>query len=311
MDNPGYSFVIPSYNDAGNLARQFEFFFRRSEQIQLIIVDDHSTDDTPNLVRGATAPPNVEIRYLRQEEQGGPGRARNHGMQYLDREHTLFLDADDLLADYFFEYANMFPLGNSIDFSLFKYHVAHKPSHRYTYNMHHNDNAFFSSFRAGAFPVEPETVESAVGAVSTTNFPWNKLYRTQFLMDADIRFPDIRMHEDISVHWRSFMRSQAFSILSWMPPLITHYESQGGQRATNYIGEHRLHIFPELSELLKEIRISEYESTLIVEFKRFTDRLFSWMTGRLFEGASRDQLEWRPLYRSEIAKFKHAMRKEL
>ncbi|WP_152618556.1 glycosyltransferase family 2 protein, partial [Leisingera sp. ANG-Vp] len=46
QDLPGYSFIIPAYNDAAGLQRHFAYFATCSERVQLVIVDDCSADGT-------------------------------------------------------------------------------------------------------------------------------------------------------------------------------------------------------------------------------------------------------------------------
>jgi glycosyltransferase involved in cell wall biosynthesis len=59
--------------------------------IEIIVVDDGSTDQTPDAVRKLSAP----IRYLRQENRG-PSAARNVGVRIASTEIIAFIDADDL-----------------------------------------------------------------------------------------------------------------------------------------------------------------------------------------------------------------------
>lgn len=59
--------------------------------LEIIVVDDGSTDATPALLASLGG----DVCVLRQERQG-PAAARNHGLQLAQGEMMAFLDADDL-----------------------------------------------------------------------------------------------------------------------------------------------------------------------------------------------------------------------
>ncbi|MDP9179229.1 MAG: glycosyltransferase family 2 protein [Gemmatimonadota bacterium] len=97
------SAIIPVYN-RGDLLREAvgSVLAQTHRPIEIIIVDDGSTDDTTAVCAElATAHPDV-IRSVRQEN-GGPGLARETGRQLARGEFIQYLDSDDLLAPQKFE----------------------------------------------------------------------------------------------------------------------------------------------------------------------------------------------------------------
>ena len=63
------------------------------QEIEIIIVDDGSTDDTENIVRDLKERDD-RIQYIQQKNQG-PGAARNRGIAKAAGKYIAFLDADD------------------------------------------------------------------------------------------------------------------------------------------------------------------------------------------------------------------------
>ena len=303
MTARSYSFIIPAYNDRDGIARHLAYFRDVRAPVQLVIVDDCSEDDTADLVASAKMPDHVEITYHRQAENGGPAAARNTGLELATRDYLLFLDADDLLAPCFFDVMRLAPFGPGVDFVMFKHHLSTRADLRFTYDMHQVDRAFFSRNPYSPFPVQTFRLKDRPEAPGTVNFPWNKLYRRDFLLQAGIAFPDLRMHEDITPHWQSFLRSESFGVLYWAPPLLTHYEIPHADRATQYVGEKRMGVFAELARVEKELQAHPDRDRLQPVFAEFCTHLFHWLTGPLCAAGDTEARLWRVQYQKAVEAF--------
>lgn len=87
------STIIPAYQSARDLPRVLEACSRQTlAPHEIIVVDDGSTDATPDVCRAHAA----TIDYIRLEN-GGVARARNIGARRATGDLLLFLDADDIL----------------------------------------------------------------------------------------------------------------------------------------------------------------------------------------------------------------------
>jgi glycosyltransferase involved in cell wall biosynthesis len=84
------SAVIPAYNSAATLPRAIDSVLRQTVPVQVIVVDDGSTDGTPELLRGYGA----RITVIRQPNAGA-GAARSLGTKAARTDLIAFLDADD------------------------------------------------------------------------------------------------------------------------------------------------------------------------------------------------------------------------
>lgn len=93
------SVIIPTYNYARLLPRALDSVLaQHSDDIELIVVDDGSGDDTAEVL----APYAARHRQMRVIHQGNAGAAaaRNHGIREARGAYALLLDADDeLLPD--------------------------------------------------------------------------------------------------------------------------------------------------------------------------------------------------------------------
>lgn len=85
------SVVIPTYNRAYILGAAIQSALDQTHQpVEVIVVDDGSSDGTADLVRGFDA----RVRYIRQDN-AGVSAARNTGMRSARGEFVALLDSDD------------------------------------------------------------------------------------------------------------------------------------------------------------------------------------------------------------------------
>ena len=94
MSAPLLSVVIPTWNRARLVCEAIDSArAQRPGAVEVIVVDDHSTDGTFELL---TERYGSSIKLLRMPRRSGPGAARNAGVRVATGELLAFLDSDDL-----------------------------------------------------------------------------------------------------------------------------------------------------------------------------------------------------------------------
>lgn len=89
------SIVIPSYNRASSLQRAIKSALMQARSdIEIIVVDDGSSDETSKVVDSLSEANNCII-YCRHENNRGAQAARNTGAKVARGEWISFLDSDD------------------------------------------------------------------------------------------------------------------------------------------------------------------------------------------------------------------------
>ena len=87
------SAIIPTYNNKALLKDAIDCVLSQSFQdIELIVIDDGSTDDTAALVKSID---DSRLKYF-YKVNGGVSSARNMGLDKANGQYIAFLDADDL-----------------------------------------------------------------------------------------------------------------------------------------------------------------------------------------------------------------------
>lgn len=92
---PVVSIVIPCFNHGRYLGEALASIGTPAVRTEIIVVDDGSTDETPDVV--ARFESANDVRALRQEN-AGLAAARNRGLAESRGRFVVFLDADDRLA---------------------------------------------------------------------------------------------------------------------------------------------------------------------------------------------------------------------
>lgn len=99
-DKPLVSVIVPTYNRAHILHNALNSLLEQSyNNIEIIVVDDGSTDDTAELINRYN---NDHIKYFFQQNTGQAG-ARNTGLRHATGDIVASLDSDDIWYPNFLE----------------------------------------------------------------------------------------------------------------------------------------------------------------------------------------------------------------
>ncbi|WP_308013619.1 bifunctional glycosyltransferase/CDP-glycerol:glycerophosphate glycerophosphotransferase [Streptomyces beigongshangae] len=96
---PDVSVVVIVYNDEARLATAVDSVLRQTlRNVEAVIVDDRSTDGSYEVAQGLARRHPGRVRTFRLDENsGGCGAPRNHGIRQARGTHVVFLDSDDVL----------------------------------------------------------------------------------------------------------------------------------------------------------------------------------------------------------------------
>ena len=90
------SVIIPVYNVEKYLKESLESVVNQTlNDIEIICIDDGSTDSSPSILKEYQN--NDERFIIINQENSGPGAARNRGIKEAKGKYTYFLDSDDYL----------------------------------------------------------------------------------------------------------------------------------------------------------------------------------------------------------------------
>ena len=91
-----FSVVIPCYNYARYLEACVASVLSQGVKVQVIVIDDCSTDETPKV--GAALAKDPRVTFLRHEVNQGHIKTYNEGLALATGDYTALISADDLLT---------------------------------------------------------------------------------------------------------------------------------------------------------------------------------------------------------------------
>ncbi|WP_280700869.1 glycosyltransferase [Kitasatospora sp. GP82] len=185
---PAVSVVIAAYNAAGTVGRAIQSAqLQTVDAIEILVVDDHSQDNTVELVQGfAQADPRIRL-ISRQANSGGVGAPRNDGVAAATGAYVMFLDADDELPSKACEELLESALRTGADLTIgraVRINVETSEPKVWAADLHADpEERRFAGIRD-----YPELLNDPIAAA--------KLYRREYLLRGNIRFPEGVFYED-------------------------------------------------------------------------------------------------------------------
>lgn len=220
MNEPSISVIIPAYNVERWLDRAVGSMIEQTfKDIEIIIVDDGSTDDTGNIA-DELARSDDRVVVIHQDNCGA-AQSRNNAMAISKGEYLYFMDGDDWCEPNMLEDQYGFAKMNELELVVTGFYI----------DTYYGDDKFYREIRNAPNIVYPSREEFREDSYKLFDAqllyaPWNKLYLKRYLTDNSIEFPktfwddlpfnldvvrDIERVGCIDGHYYHFLRARAES----------------------------------------------------------------------------------------------------
>lgn len=199
MRNPIASIIIPSYNCAHLLQRSVDSAFLLGlDAVEVIVVDDGSTDNTPEICSQLlNAYPALKIV---RRTNGGLSAARNTGIHQCTGTFVVLLDADDELIPFNLQLvieANVNVLRIGVE------DIAIDGTARI--DVHST-----SSLPGYKYLHDRLTAKDGIGLRIES---WAYIYRRSFLLSERLEFPEGLLHEDTRFTIEALLKARAVAAI--------------------------------------------------------------------------------------------------
>ena len=211
MDNVKVSVIIPIYNPGESIINSLNSVISQNlKEMEIICINDGSTDNSQNFLE-EYAKRDSRLKIIKQENLGA-GLARNKGIETAKGEYILFLDSDDWIEENTCELLYYSAKKYDSDLVLFD-------------SLIHNDESIVEleflneDFEEKTFnytQIKNKIFDSYLGVI------WNKFYKTKFLKENDIKFPNHKIFNDVEFHIKTMLLAEK---ITYSNNIFYHYNN--------------------------------------------------------------------------------------
>ena len=175
------SIIVPVHNSASYLHKCVESLLAQTlEDIEIILVDDCSSDSSPELIKDYVNQNPDKVKGLFLEENLRQGGARNRGMKIARGEYLAFVDSDDFVEPDMCR--ALYAAANGADMAGADYYI--DTGKKLTnVDLDYGDGVEMTHQRKAWF-------------MSYCGYFWSRIYRKDFLEEFDLNFPERTFYED-------------------------------------------------------------------------------------------------------------------
>jgi len=246
------SIIVPVYNTAKFLRKCLDSLVNQTlSEIEIIIIDDGSTDGTPFIIEQYTNQyPGIIKRFTKKN--GGAASARNLGIRKSNGEFIGFVDSDDYVNTQMYEI--MYRKAVAADADMIECNYRH-------IKLQKNKEKEISTY-SHVRKCDNQKEMFLNPLVS----PWNKLYRTEILKNSKVEFPEGYIFEDTSFYVKviPYLRKTEFvdNIL------VTHILREDSVMTSSHFKKNG-DIFPVLQDAITWFFETNYYDTYKMELEYF------------------------------------------
>lgn len=272
---PDVSVIIPVHNAGATVGRLVRSVLEISAvAVEVVVVDDASTDDSVAQVEALARPEVVVERFAHNR---GAGVARNRGFELATGRHVLFFDADDELHTDSLAAAVRALDDTGADVVVLPYRYRRGRATGFE-GMNSFDAAVWSRYATS--PRRLTRLGEVPQLLGFSNYPWNKVLRADRYRRTGLRFSATVVHNDVLGHWLTLL--DAGTILLLDQPLCTHIVAEGARNLTNRESRARLSLVDALDETYTALeQRPEKRGRYAHHYWDFVLRVGAWATSRL------------------------------
>lgn len=206
MEEVKISVILPIYNTEKYLRQCLESVIKQSlKEIEIICVNDGSTDSSLEILE-SLADQDARITILNQDNQG-PGVARNLGLENASGEYLSFLDSDDFFEYDMLERTYLQAKREDSDVLVFR--------SNYFSNQDQEFQDTSWTIRAPGIPTRTPFHPAEISEnifLAFVGWPWDKLFKREFIQREGLEYQEMITSEDMYFVFMAIILAERISI---------------------------------------------------------------------------------------------------
>ena len=204
------SLILPLYNVAPYITRCLESVFNQIDiNIQVIIVNDGSTDDSLSIAIDYLSKRESSNAIIISQQNSGLSASRNIGISFAVSEYIAFLDTDDFMAPDAYATAYNFAAKHDLDMVLFRSMIF--DSFNLTFDEFYDAHVWDAILEG-----RPNLITDSFNTPELLMLEPNantRLIRRTFFIDNELYFPIGLVFEDFPIHVKGILKTNKIGLV--------------------------------------------------------------------------------------------------
>lgn len=270
------SIIVPVYNVEQYLRRCLDSLVHQTmEEIEILLVDDASTDDSPEIMAEYEKAYPDKIMCIYQKVNQRQGAARNKGLEYASGDYIMYVDSDDYLPENACELLYAEAIRGDFDMVCGSY-----------YTFYQEDGKRVLCMAPLETITSKEQWNKKAKALSANVWAsWRALVRRRLITDNNITFAEHKFYEDAAAVPLFYLYANSISFIS--APVYVYCIQRKGQTTGlpgNETFKDRLEVLEILWERTREFH--RYEAVRLAleqgSISRITGACYGWIKQQPF-----------------------------
>ncbi|MDO5861104.1 glycosyltransferase, partial [Methanobrevibacter sp.] len=220
------SIIVPVFNVEDTLQDAFDSIKSQTigfENLEVIFVDDKSTDDSSNIIKDYSNKYNNVKAICLEENSGFAGRPRNIGIENATADYLMFLDPDDLFLEDACELLYNNITENNLELVSGNYNINRDSKiERNNWNILELEDSESS---------QVDTIEDNFNMLLTTPSVWSKIFKKEFILNEKIEFLVGVPAQDLVFVSEALLKAEGIKFINI--PVVEYIPRQSGKSVTS------------------------------------------------------------------------------